>query len=168
MCARHRFLYQLELLRSVASWRSARSVDPEHNEYGRPWLSPDPARRRGEVERTSQPPYTLDAPRRRLVLQAIRQVCAHRRWTLHAVHVRALHVHVVVSGDQCPERMMNDFKAYASRALNAAGFDTPERKRWTRQGSTRHIDDPPRLAAAVNYVLYKQGDPMERWPDPAP
>jgi hypothetical protein len=63
--------------------------------------------------------------------------------------------------------MMNDFKAYASRALNKAGFDTPNRKRWTRHGSTRYINDESYLAAAINYVLNKQGEPMERWPESA-
>jgi REP element-mobilizing transposase RayT len=144
------------------------SVDPENNEFGRPWLPPDSSRRQEEHELSSQPPYELDAPRRRVVLRAIREVCAHRGWTLHAAHVRKLHVHVVVSGDRDPDHMMNDFKAYASRALNAAGFDSPDRKRWTRHGSTRHIDDPRHLAAAVNYVLNMQGEPMERWPERLP
>ena len=62
---------------------------------------------------------------------------------------------------------MNDFKAYASRALNAAQLDPPERRRWTRHGSTRYINDDTYLAAAINYVLYKQGDPMERYPEPS-
>ncbi len=141
------------------------SVDIEHHVFGEPWLPADPARFQEERARMIQPPYVLDTPRRRLVLQAIRGVCSHRGWTLHAVHVRPSHVHVVVSGDQTPERMMNDFKAYASRALNAANLDSPERKRWTRHGSTRHIDDVTHLAAAVHYVLHKQGDPMERWPE---
>jgi REP element-mobilizing transposase RayT len=141
------------------------SVDPEHNVVGTPWLPPDPAVESSEREQMAQPAYTMDAARRRVVLAAIREVCAFRGWTLHAVHVRALHVHVVVSGAQTPERMMNDFKAYASRALNKAGFDGADRKRWTRHGSTRYINDESHLAAAINYVLNKQGEPMERWPE---
>src|SRR5262245_48953120 len=90
------------------------SVDETHNEFGLPWLSTDVERHQGERERMSQSPYELDAPRRRLVLQSIQDVCAYRGWTLHAVHVRARHVHVVVSGNQTSERMMNDFKSYAS------------------------------------------------------
>jgi REP element-mobilizing transposase RayT len=144
------------------------SVDPEHNLVDTPWLPPDPPREVAERERMAEAPYEMDADRRKLVLEAIIGVCKHRGWTLHAVHVRARHVHVVVSGAQAPERMMNDFKAYASRALNAAGFDTPDRKRWTRHGSTRYINDPAYLEAASNYVLHKQGDPMQRWPEPEP
>jgi REP element-mobilizing transposase RayT len=97
-----------------------------------------------------QPSYEMDAQRRRIVLEAICNVCAFRGWNLHAVYVRARHVHVVVTGAQTPERMMNDFKAYASRALNKAGLDNPERKRWTRHGSTRYINNESYLAAAIS------------------
>jgi REP element-mobilizing transposase RayT len=124
------------------------------------------ARAAAERQQMTDPPYEMDCDRRRVVLAAILNVCRHRGWTLHAVHVRARHVHVAVSGAQTPERMMNDFKAYASRALNASGFDHPKRKRWTRHGSTRYINDETYLAAAINYVLNKQGEPMERWPEP--
>jgi REP element-mobilizing transposase RayT len=145
------------------------SVDREHNGVDTPWLPPDPAVESSEREQMTQPAYSMDADRRRVVLDAIRNVCAFRGWTLHAVHVRARHVHVVISGAQTPERMMNDLKAYASRALNMAGYDESDRKRWTRHGSTRYINDEGHLAAAVNYVLNKQGEPMERWPEtPAP
>ncbi len=143
------------------------SVDREHNLVDTPWLSPDSNLETEERNRMAHPPYSLDAERRRVVLAAIRQVCEYRKWILHAAHVRALHVHVVVSGAQTPERMMNDFKAYASRALNAAGIDPPDCKRWTRHGSTRYINDDAYLAAATNYVLNKQGDPMERFPESA-
>src|SRR5262245_14969973 len=127
------------------------SVDKTHNIVGEELLSPDLTRRSVEEERLSQPPYFMDASRRRLVLAAIREVCDHRSWTLHALHVRPTHVHVVVTGAQTPERMMNDFKSYASRALNSAGLDTEDKKRWTRHGSTRYLSDDSHLAAVVNY-----------------
>ena len=141
------------------------SVDVEHNDVGEPFLSPGREAFAQEAASLAHPPYRMDAARRRVVLGAIRGVCRHRGWTLHAVHVRALHVHVLVSGAQTPERMMNDFKAYASRALNAAGFDRPDERRWTRHGSTRYVNGEAYRAAAAHYVLEKQGEPMERWPD---
>jgi REP element-mobilizing transposase RayT len=144
------------------------SVDPEHHEFGQPWLAADHERWAEERSAMNQPPYSLDVARRRIVKDAIVGVCRHRGWTLHALHVRALHVHAVVSGESTPERMMNDFKSYASRALNAAGFESKDRKRWTRHGSTRHIHDTAYLSAATNYVLNKQGAPMERYPEPLP
>ena len=47
-------------------------------------------------------------------------VCAHRGWNL-------------------PARIMNDYKAYASRHLNRMGLEGPGRKRWARHGSTRWL-----------------------------
>jgi REP element-mobilizing transposase RayT len=141
------------------------SVDREHNTVDTPWLPSDPDRHSLERDRMDQPAYVMDADRRRVVLAAIQNVCTHRGWTLHAVHVRARHVHVVVTGAQMPELMLNDFKSYASRALNGAGFEDTPRKRWTRHGSTRYMNDDAYLAAAINYVLNTQGEPMQRWPE---
>ena len=42
-------------------------------------------------------PFTLDAARRPVVERAIRDVCHHRGWVLHALNVRTNHVHLVVS-----------------------------------------------------------------------
>ena len=68
-----------------------------------------------------------------------KEVCRYRRWTLLAAHVRTEHVHVVVQAEATPERVLNDFKVYASRRLSEAGFENSERKRWTRHGSTRYL-----------------------------
>jgi REP element-mobilizing transposase RayT len=107
-----------------------------------------------------QPPYELDAPRRQVVLNAIREVAEYRGWQLLAAHVRTTHVHVVVSSTESPERIMNDFKGYASRRLNEAGFENAGRKRWTRHGSNPYLWKPRDVEAAVHYVLREQGEPM--------
>ncbi len=107
-----------------------------------------------------QPPYHLDRVRRDAVLDAIRQVCAHRGWILLAAHVRTTHVHAVVEAEAPPERVMSDFKVYASRRLNRMGLDTPERKRWARHGSTRWLWKPQHISAAIQYVVAEQGEAM--------
>ncbi len=144
------------------------SVDRNHNRPGDPLLPPQCARVQANRERMDQPEYRLDAPRRRLVLHAVREVCAYRSWRLLAVHVRMTHVHAVVHADAAPERVMNDFKAYASRALNQAGVDAPDCKRWTRHGSTRYLWTQEEVDARIEYTLNGQGDPMERYPEPRP
>ena len=136
------------------------SVDRAHNLYGTPLLPSDPDRERQAGARMDQPAYTLAAPRRALVLQAIQEVCAYRGWTLLAAHVRTHHVHTVVMAGAAPERVMADFKTYASRKLNAGGFDTPEHKRWTRHGSTRYLWQPTHVEAAIRSVVQQQGAPM--------
>lgn len=138
----------------------AGSVARDHNMPGTPFLSPKSQRVTAEQERMDQPPYDLDGHRRDVVLKAIQEVCTHRRWSLLAAHVRTNHLHVVVHALEAPERVMNDLKAYASRRLNDQGIDTPQRKRWTRHGSTRYLWQPEHVEAAIQYVVHEQGEPM--------
>jgi REP element-mobilizing transposase RayT len=107
-----------------------------------------------------QAPYHLDPIRRSAVLEAIREVCAHRGWGLLAAHVRSNHVHVVVEAEAPPERDMSDLKAYASRRLNRMELDEEGRKRWARHGSTRWLWKPRHVSAAMQYVVAGQGDAM--------
>jgi len=107
-----------------------------------------------------QAPYSMDAPRRSVVLAAVQERCQQRHWGLLAAHVRSSHVHIVIEADVRPERALNDIKAYASRCLNQAGLDERTRKRWSRHGSTRWLWKRDDVAAAIRYVVDEQGDPM--------
>jgi REP element-mobilizing transposase RayT len=78
-----------------------------------------------------------------------------------AAHVRTSHVHVVVNAAVAPERVMRDFKAYASRSLKHP-------KAWTRHGSTRYLWQRDDVTHAVRYVVEGQGDPMAVFVDTAP
>ena len=109
----------------------------------------------------SQPPYDLDAARRPHVLAGVQEVCARRAWGLLAAHVRPAHVHVVVAAGDTAEKVLHALKSYASRRLNAAGLDTPDRKRWARHGSTRYLWHRQAVEEAVAYVVDEQGPPME-------
>ena len=131
-----------------------------HNLPGTPVLNEDAARTAWEGQRMDQPAYLLDQIRRDAVLEAIQEVCSHRGWTLLAAHVRSNHVHTVVEAEVEPERVMNDFKAYASRRLNGTGLDDPHRKRWARHGSTRWLWKPQHVSAAIQYVIAEQGEAM--------
>jgi REP element-mobilizing transposase RayT len=108
-----------------------------------------------------QPPYTLDAQRRRVALESILKGCAHRGWAALAVHVRESHVHVVIEVEGLPEPVMTDLKAYASHGLNETGLDAPGRRRWARHGSTRRLWTPKQVQDAIGYVIDGQGVPME-------
>ena len=66
------------------------------------------------------PPITLDSAQRDVVEKSIREVCDHRGYALHAVNVRTNHVHSVVTASCKPERVMDSFKAYATRRLREA------------------------------------------------
>ena len=115
----------------------------------------------------SQEPYLLDAIRRQAVLEAVQEVCSHRAWALLAAHVRSNHVHAVVAADRSAEYVMNTLKAYASRALNQMGIDGPNRRRWARHGSTRHLWTSTSVSGAVRYVVSGQGEAMAVYEAPA-
>jgi REP element-mobilizing transposase RayT len=136
------------------------SVDLGHNVPGTPYLPADVERLKAEQELMDQPPYELDHRRREVVLKTVQEVCAHRGWSLLAAHVRSNHVHIVAQAVAKPEKVMNDFKAYASRRLNEAGLDDRDRKRWARHGSTRYLWKPEHVEAAIHYVVHEQGEPM--------
>jgi REP element-mobilizing transposase RayT len=136
------------------------SIDREHNVPGSPILEANSARATVESKRMDQEPYSLDQIRRDAVLEAIQEVCAHRGWSLLAAHVRSSHVHTVVGADVPPERVMGDFKAYATRRLNRMKLDAPDRKRWAHHGSTRWLWKRESVVAAIQYVVREQGEPM--------
>jgi REP element-mobilizing transposase RayT len=136
------------------------SVDRRHNLVGGRRLEPDSQRVMVERGEMLQEPYALDEACRAAVLAAIRGHCAHRGWNLLAAHVRSNHVHVVVGAEVRPERIMNEFKAYASRALNRLARDGPDRKRWARHGSTRWLWKDEDVRHALQYIIDEQGEAM--------
>src|SRR5258708_2840173 len=93
------------------------SVDQRHNVYVTPVLDLDVERERREYEAMAQTPYVMSEAEREIVCQAIVDLARERGWLLLAVHVRTNHVHVVVSADRDPGRIMSDMKARASRDL---------------------------------------------------
>jgi REP element-mobilizing transposase RayT len=141
--------------------RAPGSVDREHNAPGTPFMEPDETRERKMRAAMRQEPYTLDGPRRQVVLRTIQEVAAHRNWQLWAVHVRSNHVHVILTAACKPEKVMADLKAWCSRRLRETFHEPPDRDRWTQHGSTRYLNDEKSFDAAVVYVIDEQGESME-------
>ncbi len=133
------------------------SVDPAHNTPGSDFIPPDPDLLQRNARNINQPPLELTIEQRQSILNTMREVTSHRGWTLHSVNVRSSHVHAVVAGNHAPERMMNDFKSYATRRMKEAGLLTDETKVWSRHGSTRYLWKQTDIASATDYVLNRQG-----------
>jgi REP element-mobilizing transposase RayT len=136
------------------------SVDRHHNLFGGRLLQFDLGRATAELQKMDQTPYLLDEYSRGAVLEALREVCLHRNWTLLAAHVRTTHVHTIVEAEVRPEKVMNDFKSYASRSLNRLRRDESDRRRWARHGSTRWLWKDQDVWDAVRYVVEEQGERM--------
>jgi hypothetical protein len=143
--------------------RAPGSVDRQHNAPGTPVLPVDPALEASRRRGLRQKPYFLDEQRREVVLRTIREVAHHRQWKLRAVHVRTNHVHIVVTASAKPEKVMADFKAWASRRLREAFQEVADRDRWTQHGSTLWLNSEEALAAKCVYVIDEQGEPMARF-----
>ena len=136
------------------------SVDRSANTPGEPLLPGNNDLQRVRRGLMKQPVYRMEAEERATVLAAARQHAGFRGWTLLAAHVRSNHVHLVVVGDAKPERMMTEFKAYASRALNRLMPGDADRLRWTRHGSTRWLNTEVSVRRAIEYTVFEQGEPM--------
>lgn len=112
--------------------------------------------------RLSQAPYLLEtAPLRATVRDASVEVCAFRSWFLHALHVRTSHVHGIVEAEYPPSRVLQNWKAYATRKLRSKGLADHDRIIWAHGGNARRMKSPESLRAAIRYVLDGQGAPME-------
>jgi REP element-mobilizing transposase RayT len=136
------------------------SVDKKHNGYGTAWLESDAERENQVREAMTQTDYFMSAMERDIVCKAIVDLTQNRGWQVWAVQVRTNHVHIVVSGDRDPGRIMSDMKGRASRDLSRAGFDDNNRRRWTRHGSTRHLFREEEVEASICYTLDEQGERM--------
>lgn len=133
------------------------SVDRDHNIPGTPMLPPDEKRRRYEDRQLRHKSIVLDAAARAVVQRTVLDVAEHRGWTVHAINVRSNHVHVVVSTDRAPERVMNDLKSWSTRRLIETGILAPGTRVWMRHGSTRYLWKPQEVEAACRYVAEGQG-----------
>jgi REP element-mobilizing transposase RayT len=140
--------------------RAPGSVDSEHNRFGDPLLPPDSARETEMWRRLVESPYSLDQPRRQVVLRTIQEVSAHRRWRLLAAHIRTFHLHLIAHAECGPDKVMEDYKAYCTRRLREGGFEPTRRHHWTEGGSKRYLWKAEHLQAAIKYVVEEQGEPM--------
>ena len=103
----------------------------------------------------------LNAARRRSVKAAIRENCDLKKWWLRALSVRTNHVHSVVSiGELKPERVLNAFKANATRHMRRDGNWRSERSPWADKGSKRRLWNARSVERAIDYVLNGQGDEL--------
>ncbi len=140
------------------------SVDREHAAYGEGFAPASPAGRAVARDRMVQSPVTLDETARTAVQDAVIEVCCHRDWRLLVLHVRSTHVHCVVHADIPVDKIMADFKAYATRRLRREGCFGKADKVWAVHGSTRYLWQEDQAHAAVAYTVDRQGTALAPLP----
>jgi acetolactate synthase regulatory subunit len=112
--------------------RETGSVDRQHNIYGTPMLAPDPELEQKQRAKMKQPEYRLDENQRTIVLETILEVARHRDWHVWAAHVRSNHVHVVISANVKPEKVLNDLLT-AARPMAGLQFQLGSLEQGTFQ-----------------------------------
>ena len=137
----------------------------EHDLPGEPWEDEIPGLQRSALERMKGPPIYLDLDKAEILLAQFQETAGHRGWTLRAVSIMRNHFHMVVqvSDDPKPSKILVDFKAYGSRALNRCFGKPPGETWWTTKGSKRKLNDARAVEDAINYVLYKQPNALLVW-----
>jgi REP element-mobilizing transposase RayT len=156
---------------SVTSVRDVRPGDAprefrfEHDIPGIPYESEMPGLRAAALEQLKGPAIYLDLEKAEIVFKQFLETAGIRGHTIRAIAIMYNHLHFVVQvkDDPDPNRVLGDFKAYGSRALNKRFGKPPSETWWTLRGSTRKLKDELALAAAINYVLYKQPNPLLVW-----
>ena len=128
------------------------SVDEDHRKFDTPFVEANTARYESMRKKMKESPLFLIEEQRALVAAVIAEVCVFRNWTLHECNVRSNHVHVVVSSDADPDKIMKDFKAYATKRLRESEEVEQSRTVWTEGGSTRYLWTETSLSAAMEYV----------------
>ena len=134
------------------------SVDRRYyNRFGTMKIEADADMKARKAKLLKSEPYFLGAAERQIVESAVREVCLIRGYALYAINVRTEHAHIVTGNSGKPERMMDSFKAYSTKALRNAGLIGEGFKPWSRHGSTRYLWTDEHIAKAVDYVVNGQG-----------
>lgn len=151
---------------SVTSVRDiSRGSRIEHDQPDTPWEGHIPGIERSALALLKAPPIFLSLAQAEIVLAQFQETALYRDRTLHAVSIMPNHWHMVVTlpGDPDPDRVLSDFKAYASRVLNRKYGRPTSKTWWTMRGSKRKLATEAALASAINYTLYKQPNPLVVW-----
>lgn len=106
------------------------TVDLEHNQYGDPFVAPDPQREEEIRRNLAHDPVYLTCEQRIAVERGIRETAEKYRWVIHAIAPQRDHVHVVISAMRDGKPLREALKAAASRELNTAWG----KKRWWAEG----------------------------------
>ena len=134
------------------------TVDARHNVVGTPLLENLPNWRNQARKQMKGERVILDATQRECVAATLREVANFRGWILHALAVQTNHVHAVVGADCTPEKVMNDWKSYATRRLRERELVPQSIPIWSQHGSTRYLKTYASFIAACQYVTEHQVD----------
>ena len=149
-------------IRSYGTWLHGDergSVDRHgYNVYGTPRMFQSETLKEFMKSEMKEDEYLLGKKERICILEAVKEVCEYKGYELLAANIRTNHLHSVVSAQKKPERIVNEFKAYATRKLREKNLVEIEKKVWSRGKSRRYLWKPKNVERAIDYVLFGQGN----------
>ncbi|HEX8736291.1 MAG TPA: transposase [Pyrinomonadaceae bacterium] len=129
-------LAYLITIRSYGSWLHGDekgSIDRHgFNIYGTPRMFQSEKLKNFMRQQMREEPVCLDKTERICILAAIKEVCDFRGYDLYAANIRTNHLHTVVSANTNPEKIINEFKAYATRRLRESKLIERDKTVWAR------------------------------------
>ncbi len=128
------------------------------NIYGTPDISPSQKLNDVMQGELKYPALVLNDLQQAAVEIVIKELCEQRKYHLQAINVRNNHVHTAVSVEAKPERVVDAFKAFATKKLREENLVSKELQIWSRGRSRRYLWKPRHVSLAIEYVLYGQGD----------
>lgn len=135
-------------------------VDRDHNEFGTERRKHDPLFNAIERNALKHEPVILSPPMIAAVKAAVLEVCSYRKWIMRRGNVRTNHVHLLVSAAAKAEKVLGDFKRYATRRLRADKLLADDRPGWTDGGSTIYVWNRESALRVEQYVGRGQGDDL--------
>jgi REP element-mobilizing transposase RayT len=140
----------------------------EHNQPDAPYDEDMPGLEHHSRDRLKCPPIQLNAEQAAVLLAQFQETARYRGWKLLAVAIMVNHVHLVVGvdGDPEPTKILGDFKAYGSRALNRRWSEPASGTWWTYDGSKRKLVDILAVRETLDYVVNRQSHPLVTWQAP--
>lgn len=135
-----------------------------HNQTGMPIDADMPALREHALRLLKGKPIYLGTEQASLCLEQFRETAKIRQWQLLGIAIMANHVHLVVGvqDDPDPNKLLHNFKSYASRKLNTHCPRPPSETWWTKDGSKRKLPDLKAIQNAIGY-LRRQHAPLAMW-----
>ena len=155
-------LAYLITIRSYGTWLHGDergSIDRHgFNTYGTPRMFQSKRLQDFMRQEIKETPFLIGKTERICILETVREVCDFRGYELLAVNIRTNHLHAVVSANTNPEKIVNEFKAYATRRLRESNLVEKDKTIWARGKSRRYLWKPRHVEIAIEYVLFGQGD----------
>lgn len=155
-------LAYLITIRTFGTWLHGderNSVDRHgKNIYGTRRINPNEKLREIMSSAQTGKEFLFNEKQRSAAEQIIKEICRFKQHFLHAVNVRTNHLHVVVSAQSNPEKIINSFKTHITRDLRLQHLVRESDRIWSRGGSRRYLWKQRHVDLAIDYVLYCQDD----------